>query len=72
MRCPEHETAVLDDTSVSSLGTLALRGVRTTGQVLLLTTSGDRRQPGTRREIEPAATGLSVKQGGQFVTRRAE
>ncbi|MGW6398885.1 hypothetical protein [Streptomyces sp. NPDC055134] len=40
VRCPEHATAVLDDTSVSSLGTLALRGVRTTGQVLLLTTSG--------------------------------
>ncbi|MFI9774305.1 hypothetical protein ACIHCV_06235 [Streptomyces sp. NPDC051956] len=40
VRCPEHETAVLNDTSVSSLGTLALRGVRTTEQVLLLTTSG--------------------------------
>lgn len=36
IRTPEHETAVLNDLSVADLGTLVLRGVRTTGQVLLL------------------------------------
>ncbi|MER7794302.1 hypothetical protein [Streptomyces sp. NPDC097640] len=33
---PEHEVAVLNDTSVDALGTLELRRVRTRGQVLLL------------------------------------
>ena len=32
----EHEVAILNDTSFADLGTLTLRGVRTTGQVLLL------------------------------------
>ncbi|MEU3607041.1 hypothetical protein AB0E83_16570 [Streptomyces sp. NPDC035033] len=36
VHCPEHEAAILDDTSVTDFGTLTLRGVRTTGQVLLL------------------------------------
>lgn len=36
IRCPEHEVAILNDTRVSSLGTLALRDVKTTGQVLIL------------------------------------
>ncbi|MEZ7003612.1 hypothetical protein [Streptomyces sp. AD55] len=36
MHCPEHEAAILNDTSVTDFGTLTLRGVRTTGQVLLL------------------------------------
>ncbi|MFI6950916.1 hypothetical protein [Streptomyces sp. NPDC050422] len=36
VHCPEHEAAILNDTSVADFGTLALRGVRTTGQVLLL------------------------------------
>jgi hypothetical protein len=35
IRCPGHEAAVLNDTSVAGLGTLTLRGVRTSGQVLL-------------------------------------
>lgn len=34
--CHEHERAVLNDTSVADCGTLALRDVRTEGQVLLL------------------------------------
>lgn len=34
--CPEHERAVLNDTSVADWGTLELRDVRTEGQVLLL------------------------------------
>ncbi|MFI1584527.1 DsbA family protein [Embleya sp. NPDC020630] len=33
---PEHEVAVLNDTSVTDFGTLALHGVHTRGQVLLL------------------------------------
>ena len=33
--CPEHERAVLNDTSVPDWGTLTLRDVRTEGQVLL-------------------------------------
>ncbi len=36
VHCPEHEAAILNDTSVTDFGTLTLRGVRTTGQVLLL------------------------------------
>jgi hypothetical protein len=36
IRCPDHEVAVLNDTGVSDLGTLTLRNVKTTGQVLLL------------------------------------
>ena len=36
IRCPEHEVAILNDTSVADLGTLTLRRVRTRGQVLLL------------------------------------
>lgn len=36
VHCPEHEAAILNDTSVADFGTLALRGVRVTGQVLLL------------------------------------
>ncbi|MFI1096406.1 hypothetical protein [Streptomyces sp. NPDC020917] len=36
VRTAEHEVAVLNDTSVDTLGTLELRGVRTRGQVLLL------------------------------------
>jgi hypothetical protein len=36
IRCPDHEVAVLNDTSVPDLGTLTLRDVKTTGQVLLL------------------------------------
>jgi hypothetical protein len=36
IRCPGHEAAVLNDTSVPGLGVLTLRGVRTSGQVLLL------------------------------------
>jgi hypothetical protein len=32
----EHEVAILNDTSVADLGTLTLRNVRTTGQLLLL------------------------------------
>jgi hypothetical protein len=35
IRCPGHEAAVLNDTSVAGLGTLTLRGVRTSRQVLL-------------------------------------
>ena len=36
IRCPDHEVAVLNDTNVSDLGTLTLREIKTTGQVLLL------------------------------------
>ncbi|MDI3403284.1 hypothetical protein [Streptomyces cavernicola] len=36
IRSPEHETAILNDVSVADLGTLVLRAVRTSGQVLLL------------------------------------
>ncbi|MFF4820338.1 hypothetical protein ACFY2K_37850 [Kitasatospora sp. NPDC001309] len=36
IRTPEHETAILNDTTVTTLGTLTLRRVRTSGQVLLL------------------------------------
>jgi hypothetical protein len=36
VRTTEHEVAVFNDTTVEDLGTLTLRGVRTTGQVLLL------------------------------------
>jgi hypothetical protein len=36
IRCPGHEAAVLNDTSVADFGTLTLRRVRTSGQVLLL------------------------------------
>lgn len=36
VRVPDHEIAVFNDTSVGDFGTLTLRGVRTTGQVLLL------------------------------------
>jgi hypothetical protein len=36
IRVPEHEAAILNDTSMPGLGTLILRRVRTTGQVLLL------------------------------------
>ena len=32
----DHEVAILNDTTVADLGTLTLRDVRTTGQVLLL------------------------------------
>jgi hypothetical protein len=34
--CPDGEVAIGNDTSVADLGTLSLRGVRATGQVLLL------------------------------------
>jgi hypothetical protein len=33
---PDHEVAILNDTGVADLGTLTLRDVRTTGQVLLV------------------------------------
>jgi hypothetical protein len=36
IRAPEHEVAVQNDTSIVRLGTLTLRRVRTTGQVLFL------------------------------------
>ncbi len=36
IRTPDHEAAILNDTSQDALGTLALRRVRTRGQVLLL------------------------------------
>ncbi|MEU9337126.1 hypothetical protein AB0D49_28840 [Streptomyces sp. NPDC048290] len=36
IRCPDHETAICNDTTVEDLGTLALERVRTRGQVLLL------------------------------------
>jgi len=36
IRCPDHEVAILNDTGVPDLGTLTLREVKTTGQVLLL------------------------------------
>lgn len=36
IRTPDHEVAILNDTSVANLGVLSLRGVRTTGQVLLV------------------------------------
>ncbi len=36
IRCPDHEVAILNDTSVSGMGTLSLRNVQTTGQVMLL------------------------------------
>jgi hypothetical protein len=36
IHCPDDEVAVLNDTSVRDFGELALRGVRTRGQVLLL------------------------------------
>ncbi|WP_331254481.1 hypothetical protein [Streptomyces halstedii] len=36
VHCPEHEAAILNDTSVADFGALALRGVRVRGQVLLL------------------------------------
>jgi hypothetical protein len=36
IRTAEQEVAIFNDTSVPDLGTLTLRGVRTTGQVLLL------------------------------------
>ncbi|CAM5408871.1 hypothetical protein GCM10010329_84350 [Streptomyces spiroverticillatus] len=36
IRAPEHEVAILNDTSVTDFGTLALHGVHTRGQVLLL------------------------------------
>jgi hypothetical protein len=31
IRTPEHEVAILNDTSIADLGTLTLRGVRTSG-----------------------------------------
>jgi hypothetical protein len=31
IRTPEHEVAILNDTSIADLGTLRLRGVRTSG-----------------------------------------
>ncbi len=36
IRTPDHEVAILNDTSMADLGALSLRGVRTTGQVLLV------------------------------------
>lgn len=36
IHCPDHEVAILNDTGVSDLGTITLRDVKTTGQVLLL------------------------------------
>ncbi len=36
VRTADHEVAILNDTSVADLGTLSLRDVRATGQVLLL------------------------------------
>jgi len=36
IRTADHETALLNDTSVADLGTLTLRNVRTSGQVLLV------------------------------------
>jgi hypothetical protein len=33
---PDHQVAILNDTSITDLGTLTLREVRTSGQVLLL------------------------------------
>ena len=36
IRSPEHEIAILNDTSIADFGTLTLRGVRASGQVLLL------------------------------------
>jgi hypothetical protein len=43
VRTADHEVAVLNDTSVSDLGTLSLRDVRTTGQVLLVAEHAVRR-----------------------------
>ncbi|MFH8616059.1 hypothetical protein ACH4E8_13435 [Streptomyces sp. NPDC017979] len=36
VHCPDHETAICNDTAVEELGTLTLRRVRTRGQVLLV------------------------------------
>lgn len=47
IRTPEHEVAICNDTQVGDLGTLTLRRVRTSGQVLLL--ARDASGPGTSR-----------------------
>ncbi|MGS2619206.1 hypothetical protein ACVCAH_32460 [Micromonospora sp. LZ34] len=36
IRVPEHEAAIVNDTSIADLGTVRLAGVRTSGQVLLV------------------------------------
>jgi hypothetical protein len=71
----EHEVAILNDTGVADLGTLTLREVRTTGQVLLLADdavrAGDVRVEGltveradVRGRVErPGAFGVEALQG---------
>lgn len=73
--CPEHERAVLTDTSIADWGTLQLRDVRTEGQVLLLAT--DEVRAGRvvvdglhvaaadvrGRELRPHGWGVDVLQG---------
>jgi hypothetical protein len=73
--CPDGEAAIGNDTSVPDLGTLSLRDVRTTGQVVLLAAdavrAGHVRVEGLRvdradvrdRTPRPPAIGVSVLQG---------
>lgn len=73
--CPDGEVAIANDTSVPDLGTLSLRGVRATGQVLLLADdavrAGHVRVDGLRvdradvrdRIPRPPAVGVTVLQG---------
>jgi hypothetical protein len=75
VRCPDGEVAIANDTSVPDLGTLSLRDVRTTGQVLLLgddaVRAGHVRVEGLHveradvreRTPRPPAVGVDVLQG---------
>lgn len=64
---PEQEAAVLNDVTVADLGTLVLRGVRTTGQVLILARDAGNTAPppaqGGRGDLQwtrPALLGLRL------------
>jgi len=63
IRTPDHEVAILNDTSVADLGSLSLRRVRTTGQVLLVARDAV-------RSGHVAVAGLTVE--GADVRGRAE
>jgi hypothetical protein len=75
VRCPDGEVAIANDTSVPDLGTLSLRDVRTTGQVLLLGDDAVRagrvrveglhveRADVRERTPRPPAVGVDVLQG---------
>lgn len=79
---PEHEAAILNDTSVENFGTLRLHNVRTRGQVLLLAADavrgGDIRIDGLHvqaadvrgRVMRPHGFGVDALQGGLTVWNR--